>query len=232
LLAATGEEGFLFRRVFARLLLARGLAALLLENPFYGQRRPRRQRGPLVRTVRDQFAMNISTTEEARGLIDWARRDGYPAVGVSGYSQGGIMAAFATALTPFPVAVVPRGAGNSAKQIFTNAALSRRIAWRALGRQIGSVEKARDYFEECLVPVEIARYPAPALPEAAILVSARNDGFVPAAQAEALHRHWPGSELRWLDTSHILGAAHLKPHQEAIIDAFSALEAHGTEGRA
>lgn len=224
LLAATGEEGFWFRRVFARKLVEEGLATLLLENPFYGARRPKGQRGPLVRTVRDQFAMNIATTQEARALLAWARREGYPRVGISGYSQGGIMAAFAAALSPAPVAVVPRGAGNSARPIFTHAALSRRISWPVLARELGSLSAAKDYFEACLAPVEVARYPAPVAPEAAILVSARNDGFVPPPEAEALHQHWPGSEIRWLSTSHILGAAHMRPHQRAILDAFSALD--------
>ncbi|MEM1031267.1 MAG: alpha/beta hydrolase family protein [Myxococcota bacterium] len=224
LLAATGEEGFWFRRVLAEGLARCGIGALMLENPYYGSRRPRGQRGPLLRTVRDQFAMNVATVQEARALLDWAHREGYPALGVSGYSQGGIMAAFAAALTPRPVAVVPRGAGNAASPIFTNAALSRRIQWSVLGREVGSVEAAKKYFEACLEPVEVARYAAPLRPDAAILVSARNDGFVPAAEAEALHRHWPGSTLRWLETSHILGAAHLRPHLHAVVDAFTALD--------
>jgi hypothetical protein len=84
LLASTGEEGFLRRRFFSRRLLSEGLGVLLLENPFYGSRRPRGQIGPAIRTVEEQFAMNLATVDEARAFLGWLRAEGYGPIGVSG----------------------------------------------------------------------------------------------------------------------------------------------------
>jgi hypothetical protein len=225
LLAATGEEGFFLRRRFALGLAESGYGSLLLENPFYGARRPRGQLGPVLRTVEAQFAMNLATVAEARALLRWLVDRGHPGIGVSGYSQGGIMAAFAASLSDFPVAVVPRGAGSAAGPIFTNAALSRRIHWPRLASEMRGVDAARAYFLDCLEPVQVARFPPPLHPEAAVIINARGDGFVPPAEARALHAHWPGSQLRWIRSSHVIASVlHGRPQRRAILDAFAEIE--------
>ncbi len=226
MLAATGEEGFLRRRRFAAPLVARGVAVLSLENPFYGARRPRGQLGPVLRTVEEQFAMNLSTVDEARALLEWLRREGFRNVGVSGYSQGGVMAAFAGALSAFPVACVPRGAADAARTIFMDSALSRSVDWTALARDSGGDKAARDRFERYLDPVRLSRHAPPLRPECAIVVGSLHDGFVPAAESEALHAHWVGSELRMLESGHVTAALlRAEQHRKAILDAFSRLSA-------
>ncbi len=225
LLAATAEEGFGRRRRFAAGLLDRGIAVLSLENPYYGARRPRGQIGAALATVADQFAMNLATVIEARALLAWLRARGHRCVGATGYSQGGMMAAFAATMVDFPVAVVPRGTGRSATAVFTRSALSRAFHWRRLAAEMGSVEEARRHFARCLEPVDVGLHPAPVAPECAILVSARSDGFVPPSETEALHRHWPGSELRWVKGGHLTAALLAgEAHVRAVRDAFSRLE--------
>jgi dienelactone hydrolase len=221
LLAATGEEGFAMRRGLARRLAAAGIGALLLENPFYGKRRPPGQRLALLRTVQDQFAMNCATVDEAVALLCWLRARGHERVGASGYSQGGMMAAFAGALAPDRVAAIPRAAGRAAGPIFTENALSRRFAWDRLARPFGDVEAARRHFAACLVAVDVGRFAPPIDPRLCVLVAARHDRFVPPEQATALHEHWQGAELRWLDAGHLTGALRGDDHFRAIVDAFS-----------
>lgn len=224
MLAATGEEGFVRRRLFAAPLVRAGIGALLLENPYYGRRRPRGQLGPALRTVADQFAMNTSTVEEARALLAWLVREGHAQVGATGYSQGGMMAAFAGALTPFEMAVIPRGAGASARPIFTESALAQTFDWKKLASEMRTRDEARRYFETCLEPVVVTRYPPPKAPELAVLLAARSDGFIPPSDVETLHRHWPGSELRWLDAGHVTAVLfHRSPHRRAVLDAFERL---------
>ena len=218
-LASTGEQGFVFRTLFATPLVDEGIGALLLENPFYGVRRPRQQFRCSLRSVRDQFAMNYATVVEARCLLAWLRREGYGPIGVTGYSQGGMMAAFAAALTPVPVVAVPRGAADQARPIFLDGELSKSMNWPRLTEQLG--DQARDYFGRCLEPVTVSRFPPPADPSLAIIVNARHDSFVPAQQAIALHRHWAGSELRWLEGGHVTGALHLDAQRRAVLDAFA-----------
>ncbi len=222
LLAATGEEGFFTRRRFAAPLVASGRSVLIVENPFYGARRPRGQLGPGLRTVRDQFAMNLATVLEGRAVAGWLASRGHPKIVLSGYSQGGIMAAFVSALVPFPTGCVPRSAGARVEAIFTKGALSRAMDWQRLAREVGGRAEAEAYFESCLAPVRVDRHPAPIAPRACIVVGARHDAFVPPEETEALHRHWPGSELRWDDAGHVTAALlGQRGHQRAILDSFA-----------
>jgi hypothetical protein len=225
MLAATAEEGYVRRRLWATSLLRRGIGALLLENPFYGRRRPSGQLGPSLRTVADQFAMNLVTVDEATAILSWMRGEGYERVGVTGYSQGGMMSAFAAAMAPFPLAAVPRGAGSAAGPIFTTSALTRAFDWDRLAAEKGGREAARQYFLECLEPVNISHHGPPIAPEAAILMGARSDGFIPPEQTVHLHRHWAGSELRWLPAGHVTSLVlHRRAQVQAISDAFERLD--------
>jgi dienelactone hydrolase len=220
-LPATAEEGFARRRPFARYLAAHGVGALLYEGPFYGPRRPKGQRGAILRTVADQFAMNLATVHEAAALLRTFREAGHD-VGATGYSQGGMMAAFAAAASDFSVAVVPRGAALSAKPIFTAGALTQTMRWDVLAAEAGSLDAAKERFAAALAEVRIDRFPALADPERAVIVASRHDGFVPPAEARALHAHWPGSELRWVPAGHFTGLVlHHATHRRAVLDAFA-----------
>lgn len=224
LLAATGEEGFGLRGRLATALVQRGVTVWMLENPLYGSRRPPGQVLALVRTVAEQFAMNAATVEEAHALLGWCRHIGHREIAVSGYSQGGMMAAFAAALTPFAVAAIPRAAGASAAAIFTEDALARRFAWDRLALELGDLASAKAFLASCLAPVDVRRFPSPCDCNAAILVASRHDRFIRADDVGRLHDHWPGSELRWLDAGHLTGAVlHGDAHRTAITDALARL---------
>lgn len=222
LLAATSEEGFGRRRLFAAPLLRRGIGVLSLENPFYGSRRPAGQEGSFVRTVAEQFAMNYATVLEGRGLLAWLRGEGFERICASGFSQGGMMAAFAAVVFPHPVAVAPCAAGLTAHAIFLDAALSIAIDWDRLSRDAGTLAEARNVFERALDPISLVTHAPPTRPELAIIVGARHDGFVPPRDVEALHRHWKGSELRWMPSGHVTGAAlYNGAHRRAIADTLA-----------
>ncbi|MEL6544320.1 MAG: alpha/beta hydrolase family protein [Myxococcota bacterium] len=223
-LAASGEVGFLARRELARALLRYGYASLILENPFYGLRKPHGQQHAALRTVSEQFAMNFATVEEGRALLHWLRTQGHRRIGVTGYSQGGVMAAFCAALSRFPVAVCPRGAADSVANLFTRDNFSRVILWQRLSEDVGGELEARRIFRHALEVVTVSRFPPPVRPEAAVMLSGRHDRFVDPAQAEALHAHWPGSELRWMGAGHVTGLVlRLPSHIRAIRDAMARL---------
>ncbi len=219
-LAASGEEGFLRRRAFVRRLLDAGIAALLLENPFYGLRRPAGQHGPALRTVADQFAMNTATVDEARALLGWIRDEGY-FPGVTGFSQGGFMAAFAAALVDFPVVAVPRGVGTSAVPVFTRSALSHGVRWKTLAAESGNEAQARADLAKYLAAVDLTQHAPPVAPELATILVARHDRFVPPEDGEALHRHWPGSRLAWSEAGHVTSLfLDGKEHARVVVEAF------------
>lgn len=228
LLAATAEEGFARRRLFARHLLEHGIGTLALESPLYGSRRPAGQVGPRIRTVAEHFALNLATVDEGRALLRFARNELCSEVGVSGFSQGGIMGGFVAALSRFPLAAVLRGAGDSALPVFTRDALTRVVDWESLARNIGSRAAAQNLFEEVLAPVRISRHPVPVVPEAAILVYGRHDAFVVRHETLALGRHWKGAEVREKPAGHVTQALFYRSsHARAVLDAFQRLELHG-----
>ena len=200
-LASMGDEGFLRRRRIALPLVQRGLGALLLENPYFGARRPRAQEGTELSCVADQFVMNRATIEEARSLLGWLRAEGHATVGVSGYSMGGSMAAYTAVCTPFPVAVVLAATGSSVAHLATRDIPSRFVHWEKLGCPTA----ARRRFGDALEAVALHRFPPPPDPSRAILLGCRGDGYVDPEGVGVLHRHWSGSTLRWLDTGHVGG---------------------------
>ncbi len=203
LFAATGDTTYARRRVLARALAQAGIGSVLLENPYYGRRRPKGQIGAYLRRVSDLLLMGRATIEEGRSLLAWLRARGCEQLGVAGYSMGGHMAAVVGATAPFPVAIAPASAGITVRPIFTEGLLSRQIAWRRLAREAGGVEVARRRLDAALGVVDLDREPAPEWTQGVVLSAARADGYVRPETVHALHRHWSGAELRWHGGGHV-----------------------------
>ncbi len=204
LLAATGDEGPRRRmRILSRPLAARGVASLILENPFYGSRRPALQRRTELRRVSEMGAMFRTAIEEARSLLLWLRDRGHAAIGIAGISMGGQAAAIAAALAAFPVASAICLAPASGVGVYTEGVFRNACDWEALARETGSVEAAIERMRTALEHADLTRFPPPLRPDLAILVAARGDGYVSADSVRALHQHWAGSELRWVEGGHV-----------------------------
>ncbi|HYO55891.1 alpha/beta hydrolase family protein [Archangium sp.] len=224
-LAASGDEGFGLRRFIARELARYGVGALLLENPYYGSRRPPGQKGAAVRTVVDLLLMFRATAVEATALLGWLLASGHPKVGISGYSMGGSIAAHAAAMFPLPAAVIPLASAHSSAPVFTEGVLSAVPDWETLGRTTGGPEAARQRLSALLSEASTTALPPLSNPRRAILVAARQDGFVPSSSTLRLLRHWRGAELRYLPGGHL--SAFLTGRStiiRAILDAFSRIE--------
>jgi dienelactone hydrolase len=224
-LAASGDQGFAVRLRFAAPLLARGLGALVLENPFYGDRRPRGQVGPAVRSLSDLTLMGAATFQEGRALLRWLRdAQGVPLVGVTGFSMGGQMAAMVGASMPFACAVVPIAPACSPDSVLRDGALRHVAHWSALAAAGEDVEAARAAVCAHLSRFSVRTLPAPVLPEAAIVVGTAGDGIVPPAEMRRIAAHW-GAELRWLDAGHVSAVLrHQGEMREALADAFGRLD--------
>lgn len=224
--AATGDEGLARRRWAMALPLARrGIGALLLENAFYGGRRPPGQRGFRLRHVSDLWAMCAATIREGLALVRWLCEERRGPVGVTGVSMGGSMAAAVAAFSGAPLAVVPCITPHSGAAVFAEGLLARSCAWPVLDAELGCGSGgALVRLRELLAMTDLRLLPPPVRPDAAILVAARRDGCVPAWSVELLHRHWRGAALRWVPGGHT-GAFlfHRRAFQDAVADAFEAL---------
>ncbi|HOS77364.1 MAG TPA: alpha/beta hydrolase family protein, partial [Syntrophales bacterium] len=223
--AATGDEGFERRRRTLALPLAReGIGSLLLENPFYGRRRPPDQHSKMLNRFSDLWAMGGATVLEGRALVRWLGEAGCERIGVSGVSMGGGMAAQVGVLAERPVAIASFITPNSASAVFTEGVLKHYLAWDVLNRQLDGKGAAVEFMRTLLDLSDLRRLPPPARPDAAYLVAAKRDAYIPPAAAERLHAHWPGSHLQWLNTGHI-GAFlfHRRTFLAAIRSAFDQL---------
>jgi dienelactone hydrolase len=221
LMAAWNEHDPRARIDLATRLADRGIASLILENPFYGARRPRDGDGQPIRTVSDFFQMGAGAVSEGRTLLATLRDQGHQP-GVAGYSMGGNVAALISALMPFPVATAPLAASYSPAPVYLDGALRGGIDWAALGGE----SRASGRLRSLLLRASVLAVPAPPHSRHAVLVAARNDGYVPAEATEALHEHWPGSELRWTAGGHATLLWYRKSMlTTAISDSFTKVEA-------
>jgi dienelactone hydrolase len=209
---------------FASPLLAQGIGAVILENAFYGARRPARQSRHAVRSVAELQLMGAATFQEGRALLRWLDEElGAPAVGVTGFSMGGQMAAMVGASVPFPVAVVPVAATCSPDSVLRDGVLRRVAHWAALAGDGEDAEAARRTLCTHLARFSVTSLSPPVCTDAAIVVGASADGLVPPAESRRIAEHW-GAELRWLDAGHISAVLrHLGAMREAVADAIARL---------
>ena len=225
-LAASGDQGFAMRLRFASPLLAHGIGAVVLENAYYGARRPAKQVAHAVRSVSDLGLMGAATVQEGRALLRWLRAErGFRHVGITGFSMGGQMAAMAGAATDFPVAVVPIAASCSPDTVLRHGVLRHAALVSKLCCEGETEEAAREALLALLARFSVTNLPAPVVPAAAIVVGTRDDGVVPPGEMQKMADYW-GAELRWLPAGHVSAVLrHQGAMRKAIADAFERLEA-------
>lgn len=194
-LASTGDEGWTRRSPIVEHALRHGLAAMVLENPYYGRRRAIGQRSSDLQTVADQLAMSAATVEEARSLLAWLARS-FERLGVTGFSMGGSVAALTATTMTTPLALVAIATGHAAETVFCDGALSRFI----------DPAIDRDRLRATLARGDFTRLPLPASGSRVSLLAARADGYVPAWSVQRLHDDWSSRgvsvQLSWVRGGH------------------------------
>lgn len=78
----------------AKPLLKHDIGALVLENPFYGLRKPGYQTRSSLHNVTDIFVMGSCLILECLILLQWCEKMGLGPLGVSGLSMGGHVGIF------------------------------------------------------------------------------------------------------------------------------------------
>ncbi|XP_043983591.1 protein ABHD18 isoform X2 [Gambusia affinis] len=122
-LAGTGDHFFWRRRtLMARPMIKEaGMASLLLENPYYGYRKPKDQLRSCLKNVSDLFVMGGALILESTVLLHWLEREGYWPLGMTGISMGGYMASLAVTNWPKPIPLIPCLSWSTASSVFTTA---------------------------------------------------------------------------------------------------------------
>ncbi len=233
-LAGSGDAGVHGRlRGLAAPLARQGVVNAILENPFYGRRRPDGQRGTALRTVSDLMAMFRACAWEALELVRWAKREGARAIAVTGISMGAQAAAVVGAVSDVPVATIACLAPVCVASEYSDGLLSRRCNWRALASQLEIDEhEARRRLHTALAVADLRRFPAPQRSDAAIVVTANGDAIVPPELGRQLHEHWPGSEHRRIAGGHVTAYLTRKAtFRRAILDGLHRISRAGAAVR-
>ncbi|XP_076302305.1 protein ABHD18 isoform X2 [Lasioglossum baleicum] len=136
-LAGTGDHYFWRRRnlIAKPLLKESGIASLLLENPFYGLRKPQNQIRSSLHNVCDIFIMGGCLIMESLVLLNWCEKQGFGPLGLTGLSMGGHMASLAATNWPKPIPLVPCLSWSTASPVFTQGVMSASINWTLLENQ-------------------------------------------------------------------------------------------------
>ncbi|XP_019938613.1 protein ABHD18 [Paralichthys olivaceus] len=136
-LAGTGDHFFWRRRtLMARPMIKEaGMASLLLENPYYGSRKPKDQLWSSLKNVSDLFVMGGALILESTVLLHWLERRGYWPLGMTGISMGGYMASLAVTNWPKPIPLIPCLSWSTASSVFTTGVLSKAVNWTELEKQ-------------------------------------------------------------------------------------------------
>uniref|UniRef100_A0A914WPW2 Protein ABHD18 n=1 Tax=Plectus sambesii TaxID=2011161 RepID=A0A914WPW2_9BILA len=141
-LAGTGDHYFWRRRTLLAkpLAIENGVGSILLENPFYGSRKPKDQVRSSLNNVCDLFVMGACLVMESLVLLQWCEQQGYGPLGLTGLSMGGHMASLAATNWPKPVSLAPCLSWTTASCVFTQGALAGAIPWNVLQKQLHSDE--------------------------------------------------------------------------------------------
>ncbi|XP_061581965.1 protein ABHD18 [Cololabis saira] len=136
-LAGTGDHFFWRRRTLMARPMVRetGMASVLLENPYYGYRKPKDQLRSSLKNVSDLFVMGGALILESTVLLRWLDREGYWPLGMTGISMGGYMASLAVTNWDKPIPLVPCLSWSTASSVFTTGVLSRAVNWTELEKQ-------------------------------------------------------------------------------------------------
>ena len=118
--AATGDHGYWRRHKFLAQPLAKhsNIGSVIVENPFYGSRKPQGQVRSGIRQVSDLFTMGCALVLEGHFLFEWLQSQGYNRLGISGISLGGHNASLTAASYREPIATIPCLSWSTAAHTF------------------------------------------------------------------------------------------------------------------
>lgn len=194
---ATGDDSYAARTRFWRPLVQEGASVVLLQYPLYGDRRPAQQKGTWLRTVSDQVLLQFAVAQEALCLLGWLEQEGFSRLGVSGFSQGGSVAAVVASLFEKPLALASFATGLTPAPVFTQGQLATKIDFRLLK------DESRQRLHAVFEAGNLGRYPRVARPEACVIVAGKRDAYVFPHYVEALAALWPGCDVQWHNCGHV-----------------------------
>lgn len=214
---------FPLSQMTANSLARKGIAALFIKMPFYGERRsPSSRRRMIARDPHETVANMTQAVLDIRRGAAWllSRPEvDQSNLGVTGISLGGIMSALSAAGEPrFQNVAIYLGGGQLAE-----------ILWEmdqpdadAFRRQWIADGGSRDTFIELVSPVDPAKYGHLLKDRRVLMVNALHDEIIPKESTIALWESIEKPDIVWLDAGHITAAAFLYGETERLCKFFTA----------
>jgi pimeloyl-ACP methyl ester carboxylesterase len=214
---------FPLSRYMAARLADRGVAALFVKLPYYGERRPPNR--PL--STRRWLSTDIERTVTAmrQGVCDVRRAACWLAtrgeidaqrLGVSGISLGGIVSALAAAVDPTLNQGAFLLAGGDVSSILWGMpeGAAFRAGWLQAGRTRADLKALTDPFD----PLTYARG---LVGKRVMFIAGRVDEVVPPRSTELLWEAAGRPPIRWYDCGHYSAIGYLLPGIRQTVDFFS-----------
>ncbi len=195
-------------RLFCRTLASRGVAALFVKMPYYGERRQPGSSARMVsvdpeETVRGMTQAVLDVRQAAAWLGAQDHVDGAQ-LGIMGISLGGITSALAAGVEPrFHKVCLILAGGDMGEVAWTSEELAPlREKWIASG---GTKEQLFALFR----PVDPITYAKPVPGRSILMLNASHDEVVPPACTEALWRAYGEPRIIWWNAGHYSAARYL-----------------------
>jgi dienelactone hydrolase len=215
-----GADFALSRYVAAR-LADRGVAALFVELPYYGERRPKGQDKRFLSVDIDRSVQSMRQAIcDVRRAAAWlaCRREVDPdKLGVTGISLGGIIASVAAAVDPaLNRAAFLLAGGNLAKILWVMPEGAKyRAAWLESGRKFDDLKALTDPFD----PVT---YAGRLIGKRVMMIAGKVDEVVPPEATRALWKAAGRPPITWYDCGHYSAVGFLLPAVRQTVDFFAA----------
>jgi len=214
---------FALSRYFAARLADRGVAALFLKLPYYGERKPDggTQRFLSTDVGRSTLSMRQGICDVRRGATWLAGRPEVDPdkLGVTGISLGGITSALATAVDPALNRGVFLLAGGGLDDLLWEMdepeARRYRTRWLAEGR-------TRADLKALTTPLDPLTYADRLVGKKILMMAGNVDEVVPPSSARALWLASGRPSIRWFDSGHYSSAGFLLPGLREAVEFFAA----------
>jgi dienelactone hydrolase len=212
---------FALSRYLAARLADRGVAALFVKLPYYGERRPRdgAKRFLSVDIERSMLSMRQSICDVRRAAAWLATRDEVDSMklGVTGISLGGIVASVAAAAEPTLNRAALLFAGGGLADILWELPEGARYRkmWIDSGRTKADLEALTR-------PFDPLNYAGRLRGKRILMFAGAVDEVIPPAAAEALWKAAGQPTMRWYDCGHYSAAGYLLPAFRETVDFFAA----------
>jgi dienelactone hydrolase len=214
---------FPLSRYMAARMADRGVAALFVKLPYYGERRPSGPGTASKRFLSADIERSVTSMRQAvydvrRAVVWLAQRPEIDRnrLGVAGISLGGIVSALAAAIDPAITEGAFLLAGGDLSAILWNMpeAAPYRAAWIASGRTLSDLKVMTDPFDPLTYANRLAG-------KRLLMIAGKVDEVVPPASTLLLWEAAGRPPIRWYDCGHYSAVGYLLPVMRQTVDFFA-----------